>query len=475
MHSYPRLVIAGVRGGSGKTMLSLAVISGLRDQKGQKVVPFKKGPDYIDAGWLSVAAQSPCYNLDPFFLSKEIILRSFVSHARGDVSVIEGNRGLHDGMDAEGAFSTAELAKMLGAPVVLVVDCTKMTRTAAAVVLGCMHLDREVVIRGVVLNQVAGSRHESVVRAAIEKYCDVAVLGAVPKLPADELPERHMGLTPHQEHPSTAKVTKLAGEIAAKYLNMDALTEIAMAVGPIETADISHEPTAVNMPFGQADRGIVKVGVIRDAAFQFYYPENLEELEKSGAEIVDINALSDSSLPDIDALYIGGGFPETNALQLAANTPFRESVRHMAEEGLPIYAECGGLMFLGDSIIVEGKKYPMAGVFPIVFQMKSKPEAHGYTIAEIDRENHFYPKGTVLHGHEFHYSEVVELGEGLLQDSAFSMRRGKGIKDKRDGICYKNVLAAYTHIHALGSPAWTAGLIDCAVKYKKTRNMKGTA
>lgn len=460
------MVVAGVRGGSGKTMLSLAVISGLRARKGLKVTPFKKGPDYIDAGWLSVAAHSPCYNLDPFFLSKDLILDSFASRAMGDVAVIEGNRGLHDGMDADGAFSTAELAKLLRAPVILVVDCTKMTRTSAAVVLGCMRLDEAVLIKGVVLNQVAGSRHESVVRAAVEKYCRVPVLGAVPRLPDDDLPERHMGLTPYQEHPAISQVTRLAEEIAAKYLDLDAIAEIAVAVEPLEPAG---DRSAGPVYHGQGRGCIVKIGVIRDAAFQFYYPENLEELEKAGAEIIDINALSDSCLPDIDALYIGGGFPETNALQLAANAAFRESVRRMAEEGLPIYAECGGLMFLGDSIIVEGKEYPMAGVFPIVFRMRNKPEAHGYTIVEVDRENCFYPAGTVLHGHEFHYSEVAGLGEGLLQHAAFMMRRGKGIRDKRDGICYKNVFAAYTHLHAIGSPAWTAGLIGCAGKYRKGR------
>lgn len=446
-------------------MLSLAVIAGLRSQKGLQVIPFKKGPDYIDAGWLSIAAQRPCYSLDPFFLSGEVIINSFAFHARGDIAVIEGNRGLYDGMDAEGAYSTAELAKLLRAPVLLVVDCTKMTRTSAAVVLGCMHMDDGVAIRGVVLNQVAGSRHESVVRASIEKYCSVPVLGAVPRLSQDELPERHMGLTPYQEHPDTVKVTALAEEIALKHLNMDAITEFAMDAGPLPITDSGPGTAESSSPHSQ-----LRIGVIRDSAFQFYYPENLEELERRGAEIIDIDAISDTRIPDIDALYIGGGFPETNAMRLAENAGFRESIRHMAETGLPIYAECGGLMFLGDSIIVDGKKYPMVGLFPIVFQMKRKPDAHGYTIAEIDRDNPFYPAGTILRGHEFHYSEVAGLGEGIMQHSVFSMRRGKGIKDKRDGICYKNVLATYTHIHALGSPAWTDGLINCAVKYR--RNVK---
>ncbi len=461
MNAYPRLVIAGVRGGSGKTMLSLAIIAGLRSQRGLKVVPFKKGPDYIDAGWLSVSAQKPCYNLDPFFLSGETIINSFVSHARGDIAVIEGNRGLYDGMDSGGSYSTAELSKLLRAPVVLVIDCTKMTRTAAAVVLGCMQLDNEVAIKGVVLNQVAGERHERIVRESINKYCSLPVLGVIPRLAAGDIPERHMGLIPYQEHPDTVKVIALAEEIAGKYLDIDAITRIAMAAEPLNTPEIRSLRSGVQGV-------IVKIGVVRDSAFQFYYPENLEELEIRGAEIVDINALTDVRLPDVDALYIGGGFPETNALRLAGNTGFRNSVRDMAERGLPVYAECGGLMFLGESLSVEGEKYPMAGVLPITFDMKKKPQAHGYTIAEVDRPNPFYPPGTLLHGHEFHYSAVTGIAEEALQHSAFSMQRGRGIKDKRDGICYNNVLGTYTHVHALGSPEWASGLINCAVKYRST-------
>jgi len=467
MNAYPRLVIAGVRGGSGKTMLSLAIIAGLQSQRGLNVVPFKKGPDYIDAGWLSVSARKPCYNLDPFFLSREMIINSFVSHARGSIAVIEGNRGLHDGMDAGGSYSTAELSKILRSPVVLVIDCSKMTRTAAAVVLGCMHIDSEVAIKGVVLNHVAGERHEYVVRESIRKYCSLPVVGVIPRLAAGDIPERHMGLIPYQEHPDTVKVMALAEEIAGKYLDIDAISKIAMAAEPLGKTgtDPIFEAKMGCVPVF-SNQEIVKIGVVRDSAFQFYYPENLEELEKRGAEIIDINALTDARLPDVDALYIGGGFPETNALRLAGNAGFRNSIRHMAERGLPIYAECGGLMFLGESIGVDGEKYPMAGVFPITFDMKNKPQAHGYTIAEIDRPNPFYPLGTLLHGHEFHYSAVAGIAEGALQYSAFSMQRGKGIKDKRDGLCFNNVLGTYTHVHALGSPEWASGLINCAVKYR---------
>lgn len=476
-----------MRGGSGKTTLSLAVTSSLRLRHGLKVIPYKKGPDYIDAGWLSVAAKHPCYNLDPFLVSKEKVADSFFAHFTGDIALIEGNRGLFDGMDAEGSFSTAELAKLLKAPVILIVDCTKMTRTTAAVVQGFVHFDKDVAIRGVVLNQIAGSRHESIIRESIAKYCDVPVVGAIPRLKKGEMPERHMGLTPHHEHEDASGVVSFAETLADKYLDMPAIIKIARSA---ESLDYGDKPFDLSFPlagspFDGSDCGqsamteietseAVKIGVFRDAAFQFYYPENFEELEKCGAEIVEIDALGGSGLPPVDALYIGGGFPETNAVRLAQNISFREAVKKAAEKGLPIYAECGGLMFLGEAIVMNGERYPMAGILPIVIEMRPRPEAHGYTIVEVDGENPFYPTGTILQGHEFHYSSVSEFRKSDDISLAFNMKRGKGIAGLRDGICYKNVLATYTHIHALGAPEWVRGLIAKA-KEAKGKNVQAHA
>lgn len=481
MNNYPRLIIAGLRGGSGKTMLSIGLVRALRE-KGLKVVPFKKGPDYIDAGWLASAAEHSCYNLDPFLVDSDRLLSSFLAHSESsDIAIIEGNRGLFDGMDEDGSYSTAEISKILKSPVILIADCTKVTRTVAAIVLGAQRFDPELMLKGIVLNQIAGSRHESVIRKSIEKYCTIPVLGAIPRLESGEFPERHMGLTPYQEHPDTVRAILFAGNIAKEYLDIEKILDIAREAEPLEK---SHNtlPVTRNGLKEKGDESIayhasrvtrhgIKIGVIRDAAFQFYYPENLEELKRYGADLIEISALAASQLPDIDALYIGGGFPETHAIALAGNARFRDSLRNAIEEGLPIYAECGGLMYLGKGLIIEEKTYPMAGVFPLVFSLEKRPQAHGYSIVEVVNENPFFPEGTILRGHEFHYSKPIDSVEEMNGFSyAFKMKRGNGIYGKMDGICYKNVLATYTHLHAFGAKEWIEGILRRATEFKEKRN-----
>ncbi len=477
---YPRIIVAGLKGGSGKTTLSLGLIAALR-KKGMKVIPFKKGPDYIDGGWLSTAAGTPCYNLDTFLISESRIIPSFVNHAKSaDIVVIEGNRGFYDGMDEQGTHSTAELAKTLKAPVLLVLDCTKVTRTAAAILLGMQKFDKKVDIKGVVLNYIAGSRHESIIRNSIEKYCKIPVLGAFPRMKEENFPERHMGLVPFQEHIGAQKAIDKALEITEKYIDVDAVLKIADKASQLE---VSGQRSAISNqqlknpplpPFAKGGMGGLRIGVIRDSAFQFYYPENFEELESRGAAIVEISALKERSLPDIDALYIGGGFPETHAIALAENSDFRDSLRKAVERGLPVYAECGGLMYLGESLVIDGRTYPITGIFPFSFSLEKKPQAHGYSIAEVQKANPYYQEGAVLKGHEFHYSRVINP-EAVSEFNArniyfaFGMKRGEGITDKLDGLCYKNVLATYTHTHALGTPEWTSGMIKMAEEYKRIR------
>ncbi|MFP3866688.1 MAG: cobyrinate a,c-diamide synthase [Desulfobacteraceae bacterium] len=464
----PRLVLSALRGGSGKTTLTLGLLAAWR-QQGREVVPFKKGPDYIDPAWHALAAGRPCYNLDPFLMDRDLMLASVVHHAgQADGALIEGNRGLYDGLDVEGTSSTAELAKLIQAPVVLVVDCTMTTRTAAALVLGCQRFDAGVALQGVVLNQIARPRHEQVLRAAIERYCGLPVLGAIPRLKCAVFPERHMGLVPPQEHQSAHRAVATALDLAKKYLEVDRLWELAKQA-PL----LSAQPLAGAKEVQFRDEQVV-IGIVRDSAFQFYYPENLESLTRLGARLVEINALQDQFLPPIDALYIGGGFPETHAAALANNHSFRRSLWQAAESELPIYAECGGLMYLGESLILAGQTYPMAGVLPLVFKLGKRPQGHGYTMAEVEGPNPFFPVGTQLRGHEFHYSQVVH-SQLKPQDLIFQLQRGQGIIDQRDGACYKNVLATFTHIHALGTPGWAAAMVQQAREFRLRGQMARAA
>lgn len=464
------IVISALRGGSGKTILSIGIIAALK-KLGYLVAPFKKGPDYIDAGWLALAAGRPCYNLDSYLIDRDILLSSFHMHTGlSEIAVIEGNRGLYDCIDTRGRTSTAELAKLLGTPLILCLDCTKTTRTLAAVLAGCMAFDRKVPLKGVILNRVAGARHKAIVRASIEQYCGIPVLGALPKLGRQIFPERHMGLVPTPEHDWALDSIEAAALTAQKYLDLDAIADMADCA-PGSESDIQNRPSMVNtgskLKPARDDSDPV-IGVIQDSAFQFYYPENIEALIAAGAKTTFISPLSDDGLPVVDALYIGGGFPETHAEELSGNITFRNQLKALADKGLPIYAECGGLMYLGLELVLKKKSYPMAGVLPAVFGFSKKPQGHGYTVIAVDGDNPYFDIGIELKGHEFHYSHVLEW-HGEDEALVFSMQRGNGFINGRDGVCYKNVLGTYTHLHALGTPSWAGALVASARKYKLRR------
>jgi len=460
----PGIVVAALRGGSGKTIFSVGIIAALRSL-GRSVAPFKKGPDYIDAGWLALAAGRPCYNLDTFLIDRETILGSYHTHTQDtDFTVIEGNRGLYDCIDTKGATSTAELAKLLGLPVILCLDATKTTRTMAAVVGGIVAFDPDVSIGGVVLNRVAGKRHQSILTRSIEEYTGIPVLGAVPKLREQRFPERHMGLVPTPEHSWAASAIDAIRSVAEKHLDLKQIQDLAATATSIEGECKSAAPASD--PISVDARP--KIGILRDAAFQFYYPENLEALEAAGAELVFSSPLTDKHLPPVDALYIGGGFPETNARELAANTDYRNEVKRLAHSGLPIYAECGGLMYLGETLHLKDGEFQMTGVLPVDFGFSKRPQGHGYTIVRVEKENPFYPVGTQLLGHEFHYSSV-KAWNGDDANLTFSMKRGVGFMNGRDGICINNVLATYTHIHALGTPGWAKAVLYRAKTYRNLR------
>lgn len=455
--TLPRVVVAGLGGGSGKTIVSMALLLAAR-RAGIAVRAFKKGPDYIDAAWLSWASANPARNLDTYLMGFDCAVSSFARHGVSDgLNLIEGNRGVFDGMDVAGTHSSAALAKALQAPVLLVLNVTKVTRTAAAFVLGARQLDPDLQIAGLVLNHVNGRRHEQIVRESIASVSDIPVVGVVPKLDIGELvPERHLGLVTPDDHTAReALESKLLAEVVL-HLDLESIVRIARTAGPLR-AELEPKP---NLP----DASHLRVGYLRDAAFSFYYAENLEALESAGAELLPISALTAGRLPaGLSALYIGGGFPEVHAAALSANTSFLQSVREASQSGLPIYAECGGLMLLSRGIVWHGSRHPMAGLFPFDAHVCSTAQGHGYTELLVDRQNPFYPSGLVIRGHEFHYSRI-ELQADTL-DTVCEVRRGSGAWQHRDGIVSGNVWAGYTHVHALATPQWASGLVNAARRF----------
>ncbi len=452
----PRLVIAGASGDSGKTLVSLGLLLAA-SRNGLAVRAFKKGPDYIDAAWLRWASAQPCHNLDTFLMGFGQAAASFALHAVPDgLNVIEGNRGLYDGVDALGTHSTAELAKALQAPVVLVLNATKVTRTAAAWVVGCRQLDPQVRIAGVILNQAGTARHARILREAIESSCDVPVLGVLPRIAQTNLlPQRHLGLVTPEEHPQLDVLEQALRDLAAS-LDLGKILSIARDVPRLESPAL---PAANSL-----DGHGLTIGYLKDSAFTFYYTDNLEALESAGATLVPIPAVSCGTLPeDLDALYIGGGFPETHAARLSANRTFLRSLRAAIEEGLPVYAECGGLMLLSRAILWREHKDPMAGVLPFDVEVCPTPQGHGYTELAVDQPNPFFSQGQTLRGHEFHYSRI--LLDDTAPRTACRVARGSGCFQHRDGIVAGNVWASYTHLHALATPEWAPGFLNAARQF----------
>jgi cobyrinic acid a,c-diamide synthase len=450
----PRIVIAGLAGDTGKTLVSLGVARALT-RRGQRVAPFKNGPDFIDAAWLGAAARTSGRNLDTYLMSPATIARSMQRAAAvADLALIEGKRGLFDGADAQGSHSTAQLAKLIGAPVVLVVNAAKVTRTVAALVLGCRVLDPEVALAGVVLNRVGTARQENMIRRALAANAGVPVLGAIPPLEGQPLPSRHLGLVCAAEHPEREPSLDAVAESVARYVDLEAVSAVASQATGMSLAAVPE------LPFRDGRR--VRVGVLRDAAFSFYYPENLEALEAAGAELVFVSPLSDRKLPPVDALYAGGGFPEEYAGTLAANEPLRAALASAIAGGLPVWAECGGLMYLARALVRDGREHPMVGALPIVVEHTPRPQGHGYMAATIDRANPFFPVGTQLLGHEFHYSRVAGSFEA---DTALAVERGAGLGGGRDGLVVGNVVATYMHLHALGTPGWAPALVQAALRH----------
>lgn len=450
--SLPRVVVAGLSGDCGKTIVSIGLCL-LAREANLEVAGFKKGPDYIDPAWLSWAASRPAHNLDTYLMGPENARSSFARYSlSAGLNLIEGNRGLFDGFDARGTHSTAELAKLLDAPVLLVIDATKVTHTVAALVLGCKELDPHVRLSGVILNRVAGERHERILRESIESTCHLPVVGALHKHEG-VLASRHLGLVTPSEH---GKLDALRAEVLSFVegrLEIPWILEIARRAAPLEL----HAPPV--RPSGDG-RGL-KIAYLNDSAFSFYYPENLEALARSGAHLESISSLTAQVLPDdLDALYIGGGFPETHAAKLSANAGLLASIRESARRGLPIYAECGGLMLLSRAIWWKGTRFTMADVLPFDIEVCDAPQGHGYAELIVDNPNPFYAVGTTIQGHEFHYSRIVPETKPI--PTACAVRRGTGLSAGRDGVHIENVWASYVHVHDLATPEWAQGILQAA-------------
>jgi len=451
-----RVLISAAHKSYGKTTVSIGLCAALKI-RGQVVQPFKKGPDYIDPMWLTTASGRTCRNLDFYLMSGDEIVDNFIRHSSGaDFSLIEGNKGLYDGLDLDGSNSNAALAKQLHAPIVLVIDARGMTRGIAPLILGYQAFDQNIHIAGLILNKLGGSRHESKLRAVIEHYTDMPVIGAVHHDARLEIVERHLGLVPSNEAEAALRRTEEIGALISAQVNLDQFLLIGAKAPPLEasafTPIIAEEAAQVVSK--------VRIGLVRDRAFGFYYADDLEALVAAGADLVTIDALHDTHLPQIDGLFIGGGFPELLMDGLEANTAFRAEIRRAIEAGLPVYAECGGLMYLTRSLTWRGKTSRMVGVIPGDIVMHDKPVGRGY-VQMRETAAHPWPlggqSGVMRLAHEFHYSSLDNLDSTL--EYAYEVERGTGIDGRNDGLIYKNLLASYAHFRSLQGDNWASRFV----------------
>jgi cobyrinic acid a,c-diamide synthase len=441
-----RMLISAAHKSSGKTMVSIGLCAALK-ARGHAVQPFKKGPDYIDPMWLSLAAGHPCRNLDLYLMDVPDVVDTFARHT-SEVNLVEGNKGLYDGLSLDGSNSNAALAKLLDLPVFLVIDARGMTRGIAPLILGYQAFDKDIQIAGVILNQLGGSRHESKLREVIEHYTDVPVVGAIQYDERLSIIERHLGLMPSNESIAASAKVKQIGDAIAEQVDLDKLLTLSQK----EQAPVPAKACAFPPSVGGKR---VRIGIARDRAFGFYYADDLDALEAAGATLVPFDTLNDPHLPEVDALYIGGGFPEACAVELEANTALRSEIRQVIDKGMPVYAECGGMMYLSRSIAFQGRSYEMVGAIPGDVKMHAKPVGRGYVHLREDPE-HPWPRqdspATQIRAHEFHYSSLENLPPD--QHFAYHVERGHGITGQRDGLILNNLLASYTHLRTIGSCNW---------------------
>lgn len=445
------LVIAGTHSGVGKTTVATGLLAALR-RRGLRVAAFKAGPDYIDPSYLSRAAGSPCRNLDTWLLPPDAVRELVAKRARHcHIGIIEGVMGLFDGHSGEDeAGSAAHLAKLLGAPVVLVVDAYAMARSAAAMVLGYQRFDAQLHLAGVILNRVAGQGHYEMAADPIKQATSLPVLGYLPRDEALHLPERHLGLIPMVEGPAGDQFFERLAETVERQIDLDLLLRLgstfrwrgAQRLFPAEPLP----PRA-------------RIAVAMDRAFSFYYQDSLDLLEAWGAEIAPFSPLADAALPPgTDAVYLGGGFPELYARELAENEGMKEALRQAARQGKPIYGECGGLMYLGETLAdQEGCTYPMVGLVPLSSTMHGQRLSLGYREARLLHDSPFLPAGETLRGHEFHWSDLRKPPPRAKAAYLFAEQG-----DRPEGYAEGSVFASYLHVHLASDPRLAPNFVDTA-------------
>jgi cobyrinic acid a,c-diamide synthase len=455
------VVVAGTHSGCGKTTVSLGLMAALT-RRGLRVAPFKVGPDFIDPGHHRQAAGRAGRNLDGWMLSRTANEAAFRRAAAGaDVAVVEGVMGLFDGVDGKSeSGSTAEMAKWLGLPVLLVVDARSMARSAAALVQGFERFDPGLRFAGVAFNRIGSERHLAYLREALAGSVRMPCLGGFARDEAVAVPERHLGLVTAEDHPLDAQRTGRLAALVEGGLDVGGLLAALPEVAP-GPAEAAPPPAPASPP--------VRIGVARDRAFCFYYEENLELLARSGAELVAFSPIADREPPPgLDGLYFGGGYPELSAAALAGNAPMRAAVRAASEAGMPVYAECGGFMYLCAELVdLAGGRAPMAGCFPFAARMLPRLKALGYREVRLVRDTLLGPAGSLLRGHEFHYSEL-EPHPGPV-DSAYAAAARGDSRPAVPGFLARRTLASYVHLHFGSAPAAAAAFVDACRGYRRER------
>jgi cobyrinic acid a,c-diamide synthase len=455
--------ISATKKSSGKTVISLGLGATL-SQSGLRVQAYKKGPDYIDPMWHQAATGQPCYNLDYFTQSHDEIRHTFDrARTSTDVVYVEGNKGLFDGVDTLGSDSNAALAELLDLPVVLIVNAQGITRGIAPLLSGYEKFSDTVKFAGVILNEVAGPRHEAKLLAAVNEYTNLKMLGVVPKLSKLHLDERHLGLVPHNEAQFSATYIKQVSELVREHVDVEQLLHRSAILNTPETGPTKIAATSdALVP--------VKIGIARDRAFGFYYPDDLQAMQNLGAELVYFDTLQDKHLPQLDALFIGGGFPETQLDALQSNSHMRLQIRAFIEAGKPVYAECGGLMYLCKGISYQGKAADMVGAIDARVKMTAKPIGRGYAKIQSYASHPWGARRELREQkrcHEFHYSTIE--GPALDSDMAYEVTRGYGVNGRTDGIVVKNTLASYCHQRHTENNPWVSEFINFIISLKENR------